>query len=475
MRSQAHDKAIAAVMKWTQRDEWRERFKKLLSARVGPVCKRYGITQDDLEEKLTDGEHIQLMAVVFEELLTREYKPGGNNVIDDYLKRRGWREPAPGRQYLQALRNSVLCLYEVVDSVPGSHFMARDLIRGGDPVEVTDKLGSRSVVRWDRLAARLLPLGGKTLMSGGVLHLPFEDANDVLARIAKVKNLAVRRLGLSETPSTTSSVTSEQLQLGKLVLSEGSGLFVAAWLMSLLDGESDTSRPKLVNFDGDELLFHTVQFPFANALCSGEIEKRLDELSELERDDASEPAWTWLSIASPAKTKSPKEGDALVLNSYNQDGRTVLGTIQLGSGRVAFEANSASRARRGHAMLAEALSSLVKPPLTTIQTLEQAQLEHARNAAPASEPEPSLSPSEAQAATQEVLDRHYRSILSQSIQMLGGKTPRQAIRSKSGKKKVVEWLKYLENASARRPEEAGVPAYDFTWMWEELKVAEFRN
>ena len=53
------------------------------------------------------------------------------------------------------------------------------------------------------------------------------------------------------------------------------------------------------------------------------------------------------------------------------------------------------------------------------------------------------------------------------IPALGGKSPRAAVRTAAGWKKVVEWLKYLENGSARH-DDGPIAEYDFGWMWEEL-------
>ncbi|WP_337954396.1 hypothetical protein [Cereibacter sphaeroides] len=71
---------------------------------------------------------------------------------------------------------------------------------------------------------------------------------------------------------------------------------------------------------------------------------------------------------------------------------------------------------------------------------------------------------------QDHLDRHYRDTLDQPIPVLGGKSPRQAVRSASGRRKVVDWLKYLENSSARN-EGSPLADYDFRWMWDELGLA----
>ena len=91
----------------------------------------------------------------------------GRNVVDDYLKRRGHIESSSAKRYMKALRGSVISLYEVSDVVPGKSFLARDLIRGGEPVRVIEKSGSETLNTWDHLAARLVQLGTEWHMGGG--------------------------------------------------------------------------------------------------------------------------------------------------------------------------------------------------------------------------------------------------------------------------------------------------------------------
>jgi uncharacterized protein (DUF2384 family) len=156
-------------------------------------------------------------------------------------------------------------------------------------------------------------------------------------------------------------------------------------------------------------------------------------------------------------------------------GGRVLGSVRLDATAVVLQTNSVERAERGRSWLAEVLSSLVKAPLTAMQTPEQAMAEHAATGNDHPPPEPPLSPEEMAALLHEVEDRHYREILSQPIPMLDGKSPKQAARSKAGRRKVVERLKYLENSTARRSQAQGHPAYDFSWMWEALKITDLRH
>jgi hypothetical protein len=48
------------------------------------------------------------------------------------------------------------------------------------------------------------------------------------------------------------------------------------------------------------------------------------------------------------------------------------------------------------------------------------------------------------------------------------------VRSKAGRAKVVDWLKTLENNSAKHRNDA-IEEYDFGWMWAELGLQEHRT
>ncbi len=53
-------------------------------------------------------------------------------------------------------------------------------------------------------------------------------------------------------------------------------------------------------------------------------------------------------------------------------------------------------------------------------------------------------------AVHELMDRQYRKTLDQPVGMLGDKSPRQAVKTAAGRRKVADWHKYLENQTARQ-------------------------
>ena len=85
-----------------------------------------------------------------------------------------------------------------------------------------------------------------------------------------------------------------------------------------------------------------------------------------------------------------------------------------------------------------------------------------------------LSPEIARQIAQEHMDQHYRKTLDAPIPALGGKSPYQAVQSKAGRAKAVDWLKTLENNSAKHRNDA-IEEYDFGWMWAELGLQEYRK
>src|SRR5207248_1127943 len=97
------------------------------------VCEQADVGVDKLPDVIGDHHATVLWACVFEDFLTRELDDRGN-IVDDYLKRRGWKESASNKRYITALRSSVMSLYEISDIVRDESFLARDLVRKGEPV-----------------------------------------------------------------------------------------------------------------------------------------------------------------------------------------------------------------------------------------------------------------------------------------------------------------------------------------------------
>ena len=150
----------------------------------------------------------------------------------------------------------------------------------------------------------------------------------------------------------------------------------------------------------------------------------------------------------------------------------MFGIIEIKGQSLVLSVNSANRAKIGTATLSEFLGIAIGKPLTEIVTIEQAMRDH--QGRPSAEP--AIPPEAAAELVHNVMDRRYREALDQPVGMLGDLTPREAAKTASGRKKVAEWLKFIESRAANHPNDADPMAtYDFSWIWRELGVEKLRK
>ena len=93
----ASTQPLHGLIKWLGREEWRDEFASVLNDHLLPA---YGRTGRDAEEAIAilgkDWFMTTVWGCAFEDFLTREYAEG-RNIVDEYLKRRGWNENASAR------------------------------------------------------------------------------------------------------------------------------------------------------------------------------------------------------------------------------------------------------------------------------------------------------------------------------------------------------------------------------------------
>ena len=455
-------------MAWSRRDEWREPFGTLLDRHVGKACASAGIPSAAIGEVLGDGGAITVFGAVFEDLLGQDL-PDGRNLADDYLRRRGWKESVSTRNYIAALRRTPISLFEVSGVVPGESLMLRDLVRGGEPIRVMEKSGSRSARQWDRLATRLIRQGDRATISGALMLFD-RDTSEALLK-------ALRRT-LAKTPADVAAMARE-LEVAveeaafdavadvDLVLAGAGFMFTAFWLDAALKATLRPARPEVTNSAGEPLAFVTVHFPLAAGVRLDAVRAALSTVPGLRQENAG--FWNWVEekVAPPSR-RTP---NAQSFITTMEDGAMVLGNLELKARRLSLTANSEARAERGRVMLAGALGALVGAPLVERAGLDQMLAERQERPRQPS----SLPPEVEREVIGKALDDHYRRVMDEPIPALGNRSPRAAAKTAKGREKVAAWLKLLENHGARRDPGDPMAAYDFGWMWRELGVEDLRR
>jgi hypothetical protein len=448
------DHDLSGLFQYAAKDEWSGCLEEALSDHFGVAMLEFDLEHEEIVDLL--GEHwaMTLWGCAFEDLLTREFEPHGANIADDYLKRRGWKETPGARAYIRALRPAVMSLYEVSEVKPGRSFLARDLIRGGEPVLVSEKSATQTLNAWDRIAARIVPIGEKLILAGGLLPFTMEAADNLIDGLRKAEGKRSRRA---------------KLAIDDDMLRSLAHLFTTAWLFDVLPKAMGRDAPHLHNSDGDEVVFHKVRFPLAAKATQKAVASKLDALTDLQKENAS--FWNWLGGRSTGRPQGDGQPNALKWNVTMEDGTVVLGNIELKDRAVLLSVNSAARAAQGAEILQGVLADLVRAPLTEIQTIDQVR-ESAADAPPIEE----IPLEVATGLVHAMLDKQYRAVLNERVPMLGDRTPRQAARTPAGREKLVTWLKFLENRSGSQTAPTDPMAtYDFSWLWRELGVENLRR
>ncbi|WP_299439393.1 hypothetical protein [uncultured Rhodospira sp.] len=469
MRPPGADQAIQNLLAWSRKDEWVPLLENIFANHLDDVLEDYDLDDEELVELL--GPAFQsLYSVIVEDLFSTPIDDDGRTIIDDYLKRRGWREKVHGRRYLEALRDSTMSLYEVVDLDRGKTVTLRDMVRGGDPITVHEKRGSETAALWDRIGARVLLVNGKHYLAGGLLVFSREAGDRFLDSLERVmEEIADHPDGEAETETeqTEEPPLLSDADLRDAVLGiTGTIVFTRLWLTENL-GRVLGPPPHAVNTDGDDIVFSTVRFPIHGD--ETDVAQVIDGIAEIDRIEPDTVSWSWTGPGSPTQRmakRDPDDGDdGIILHSSDASGRTCLGTLDIENGTLILNTNSRERAEKGRDLLAAHLKTMVGTPLMTHEDIQQT-LEN-RPDRPASGAE-DIPPEVQEQLLNQYFDDYYHQLLDEPIPALDDKTPRQAASAKDDRKTVIDWLKHLENGEQRRAASQGQQPYDFRWMWKEL-------
>jgi hypothetical protein len=437
------DNLVRNLLKYARRPEWETRLSDVWHEHTAQAAQEIHISADELANLIEEeGWHDALLGIVFEDFVSRRANDEPS-FADVYLRRAGWREAPAARKYLEAMASSRLSLYEIVEVHRDRGLVLRDLLQEGPSVFVHEKSATHSALRWDVIAARVVSLLEKQMLTGGILRFYRDSADRLIESLTK-----------PQAPGT--AVSMERLPLS----------VTTAWLADAVERHK-RPLPELSNTDGEPLLFGESRLPLHAP--AAEISSRLDAAPDWERAGDSPPVWNWSGGAPPAINSS---GKAVRVGSFAPSGEPLRGTAELTGGHLLFTTNSRERMERGLARLSVLLAETIGEPVTSYQSAEAAMSspDRTEQLPPADIPSAELA-----AIKLEFLDQHYRQTLRRRIPALGDKTPQQALRTENGRQRVIAWLKYLENGDARRAADTGEAPYDFSWMWKELGLAQERR
>ena len=371
--------SLAKLIKFIRRTEWEEAFAEVLEQHLGRACSNLGIEPGEIFDILGDVAGTILHGCALEDFMARDYE-GGRNVVDEYMKRRGYAESPGAKRYMQALRHSVMSLYEVSDIVPGQSFLARDLIRGGEPERVMEANGTKTLKPWDRIGARLIRQGSEWRMGGGVL-LYDRRASDFLIDMLNgldrklpenLREFAERKIG----PTGVAAIERDLAETPPLAITVPT--FTGIWLADTLERTLNPRLPALVITDGHAIIMCTSTFPLLPGARATTCRKALASLPDLMEASAKVFNWVRAKAAEPTPASSDVAKNGITLLATSSSGETILSSIEIKRDAVVLSTNSRERAQAGEAIVADALAGLAGAPTREELTAAEMLAERSR-------------------------------------------------------------------------------------------------
>lgn len=439
-------KATKNIMRWASQGRWGERYAAWLDDFTFVAAEAMDVDPEILEEEMHPDHYEYFIAFASEDFVSSYKDEDDGTIIDDYLKRRGWKESPGGKRFLAAMRDSTASVYEIVDIERGRQIVLRDLLRPGELVVIEERGASEVAALWDRIVARVLRIGGKNYLTSVILQLRFDQA-DALSEAF-------------QTAETDGNDNGPVMDVAERLRRSGP-LFATQWLVCLDDEDA-----LFIDDDVGDGKPTTVMLPIVGD--EGAVIAALDALPDFTRQGAEGTGWVWRPAFAPSAAGSDKRIPA-------NDTEEALGIVAVGDSHVIVMLFDDENLARSRAMLTETLGDLVKDApvfldmpsgiFDSAENMEQFEsLTHGQ-------PDNATSVEEIEADFHKAIAKR----LDEKAEELGGMTPREAAATPSGRKDVANWLKMLENVDWHLAAEVGEAPFDLRWAWEELGVADLRQ
>lgn len=362
---------------------------------------------------------------VGEWLLTDAKLPlNGKNrrTIDLILGSKGPRLTSAGKEWLTEIGLRSMSLYEVRELKKGEGMLLADLVHTDqEPVWVLEKSASQNLLQWDIFGARLACKEGAMVLTGAVYPMERSQAQACLEEIR------------------------DEIADGKddarPVRQVVAWAIIDFWLESLVE---ERPLPNLIDAGSDEKIDLTTDR--YQVLDWKTLQEGLAEQDDVDGD--REEGWTRFLELEDGRMRSLAEltvgkGDTLEVfcRTLRLADETRAWLEELAGGAIVYKIRALVDPRSSKAM-----ESIKPEPPSGIPMDVQRQVIH------------------------EYLLKHYETWPDIPLPILDGKSPLQAVKTKKGRKDVIELLKSTEQLEQQRTAQTGGEPMDIGFLWERLGI-----
>jgi len=358
----------------------------------------------------------------------------GMTVIEEYYQQKKDEFSKEELSLLNYEMASYLGLYEVVSVTPEVGLRLRDLITE-EEIDVLEVKGSLKLVSWDVIFARVIRMDSVNKLSGMITIIPRRSRDEILSAIRQ---------------------TWERTKEETMGMTWANFMKANAHLLHHLIEDRSAKEPIFVTEENHRLIsskavyevkdFHTVK---------NRLNKEFDFL--LSKDlEGKEIRWSWLKRG---RSKDWEEGHpvegAVIFRSemVSERGKlrwTSLGTVSLTPEKLELWCISRERLEKGKRRLLEILGDNIEHRVDTYEDLFRKAMDGTSEISDIEETE---TEGDYLPLISEMMKEWITEWVDEEIPALNGMTPREAVRTPEGRKKVEELLKDFENIEERKRRE----------------------
>lgn len=181
------DAAMELLSNYIAREPWEEWMVEVFTDAIAYAAEMLELSADEVLDYLEEQPLGQMAhSHVFEHFVTTETNEEGESVLKEFMRTRVQEDQSFACQYMHALSNSRLALWEVVNVKSGKSVTVRRM--GSDDVPVQIPLEADRIPKNLCIAARLLELPNDEYTFGfGLLPVEHKEAEDILAYLQQVR------------------------------------------------------------------------------------------------------------------------------------------------------------------------------------------------------------------------------------------------------------------------------------------------
>lgn len=349
-------------------------------------------------------------------------------------------------------------LLEFQEVKPGIGVVVQDLL-SEEVFEVNDISSSYSAVRWTIALIRPILTEGRVSFTGSAVVLPPTEKAGVLK--------------FAQDQWARYQSAHPQASLPDFYRDHSLDLHLAMQRAT----EEAAKPPAILTAEGHPAVVSRARYEIRGDPHA--VEAALDASQEFVYAGPSEEHkgarhYNWLMVGRshvPEATEKPKRALQLSTQFFEKPGgphHLNLGDLSLGSKLMELECMSRERLAAGKALLEAILGSHIKHRRDTFEKLDFPSRDEGRPAARRPKPAQPVRNRETFRMLKEMSEQHTKQWLDDSIPALDGLTPRQAVKTPQGRKKVLDLIKVIEYHMSRREDDGTPPPMNVARIRKEL-------